>query len=101
MPQVQELIAEAKKFYTVDNYCSDYIELIQDHSQLYKLLIRFESAAERQSKMHKRRADMIEALTTDLNPQFYLLVSLTYYVHLHTYRHRITHSCALPPMINS
>ena len=73
--QCQEFINEAKKFYTIDEFCTDYIELVQDHSKLFKNLSRFESSSERQSRMNKRRADLLEELVKELNPQYYLLVS--------------------------
>ena len=75
-------MTEAKKFYTLDNFCSDYIELIQDHSRAYKSLCVFESSEDRRSKMHKRRVDMLEELIGELNPQFYLLVSPSHFVKL-------------------
>jgi len=61
--------------YGIDSFCSDYVELIQDHSRAFKNLSVFEANSERRSKMHKRRADMLEEVTAELNPQFYLLVS--------------------------
>lgn len=72
--KVQELIVEAKEMYGIDSFCSDYVELIQDHSRAFKNLSVFEANSERRSKMHKRRADMLEEVTAELNPQFYLLV---------------------------
>lgn len=76
--QIQELVTEAKKLYTLDDFCSDYVELIQDHSRAFKSLCVFELNEDRRSKMHKRRADMLEDIIGELNPQYYLLVSLSY-----------------------
>lgn len=71
---VQKWITSAKEFYSLDNHCSDYIELVQDHSRAFKLLAFYEMDMDRQCKMHKRRIDMLTATLNELNPQFYLLV---------------------------
>ena len=71
---VQKWLTSSKQFYGLDGHCSDYVEIIQDHSRVYKLLAYFEPDLERQCKMHKRRADLLEATLRELNPQFYLLV---------------------------
>lgn len=75
LTQVKDLILEARKFYTFDGWCTDYVELTQDYSKLFKMLSLFEFEPEKRSKMHKRRVDMLEELSKELNPQFYLLVS--------------------------
>ncbi|XP_067950106.1 KIF-binding protein-like [Watersipora subatra] len=72
--KIQEFLGDIKQFYTLDSYCSDYIELTQDHSKAYKNLSVFETEPDRRSKMHKRRVDLLEAVTKELNPQYYLLV---------------------------
>uniref|UniRef100_A0A8C5NQ97 KIF-binding protein n=1 Tax=Junco hyemalis TaxID=40217 RepID=A0A8C5NQ97_JUNHY len=70
----QNYVQEAKEFFQVDGYVTDHIEIVQDHSALFKVLAFFEEDYERRCKMHKRRIDMLEPIYTDLNPQYYLLV---------------------------
>ncbi|XP_074661475.1 KIF-binding protein-like [Tubulanus polymorphus] len=70
----QKCIEASKSFYIIDDFCSDYIEIVQDHSKIFKLLAFFEPDLERQCKMHKRRIDMIEDLLNQINKQHYLLV---------------------------
>lgn len=72
--KTQTWINSAKEFYILDGHCSDHVEIVRDHSQLFKLLAFFEPDLERQCKMHKRRADMLEAILKQLNRQYYLLV---------------------------
>lgn len=71
---VVDRINNAKKFYTLDSHASDAVEIMQDHSRAYKLLAFFELDMARQSRMHKRRADMLADLLKELNPRHYLLV---------------------------
>ncbi|KAK2158859.1 hypothetical protein LSH36_162g01012 [Paralvinella palmiformis] len=72
---VQKWVKSAKEFYVLDGYCTDYVEVVQDHSKLYKLLAGFEHDLDRQSKMHKRRVDMLVDILKQLNMQHYLLIS--------------------------
>ena len=72
---VQEWIHFAKEYYTIDEHCSDFIELTQDHSILYKLLSFFEMDFQRQCQMHKKRIDLLESLNKELNPQYFLMVN--------------------------
>jgi len=71
---VQKWINESKEFYLLDGQCSDHVEIIQDHSKLFKLLANFDPDFERQCKMHKRRADMLEGILKELSTQFYMMV---------------------------
>lgn len=71
----QNYVQEAKEFFQVDGYVTDHIEIVQDHSALFKVLAFFEEDYERRCKMHKRRIDMLEPIYADLNPQYYLLIS--------------------------
>ncbi|XP_057592475.1 KIF-binding protein isoform X1 [Hippopotamus amphibius kiboko] len=71
----QHYVFEAKEFFQIDGYVTDHIEIVQDHSALFKVLAFFETDMERRCKMHKRRIAMLEPLTVDLNPQYYLLVN--------------------------
>ena len=70
----QKWVNTAKEFYVLDGHCTDHVEIVQDHSKLFKFLSFFEMDFERQCKMHKRRADMLEDLLGNLSMQFYLLV---------------------------
>ncbi|XP_067129149.1 KIF-binding protein [Centruroides vittatus] len=71
---VQNWLKVAKDYFTLDGHTTDYVQLTQDSSRLYKLLAFFESNADRQCKMHKRRIDLLEEILQQLNPQFYLLI---------------------------
>ncbi|PIK52896.1 putative KIF1-binding protein-like [Apostichopus japonicus] len=68
----QQFVSESKCYYVFDGHVSDHIEIVQDHSQLFKLLSQFEMDYDRRSKMHKRRIDMLVAILDELNPQFFL-----------------------------
>ncbi|XP_072280446.1 KIF-binding protein [Pyxicephalus adspersus] len=70
----QNYINEAKEYFQLDGHVTDHIEVVQDHSALFKVLAFFEEDYERRCRMHKRRVDMLEPLTNELNPQYYLLV---------------------------
>ncbi|RUS72998.1 hypothetical protein EGW08_019246 [Elysia chlorotica] len=71
---VVDRTTNARKFYSLDSHASDAVEIIQDHSRAYKLLAFFEIDMVRQSRMHKRRVDMLTDLLKELNPRHYLLV---------------------------
>lgn len=62
----------AKEFYTLNDYCSDHVSILQDHSQLFRLLAYFEPDRVLCCRMHKRRVDMLNAVLEELNPQHYL-----------------------------
>jgi len=62
----------AKEFYTVDHHCSEYVAILQDHSQLFKLVAYFQPDKALSCRMHKRRVDMLSAILQELNPQHYL-----------------------------
>ncbi|CAN8000510.1 unnamed protein product [Ixodes hexagonus] len=68
----QRWLTEAKEYYTLQNHATDYIEIVQESSKLYKELAHFEPAADRRCKMHKRRIDMLEEVLKEVNPRFYL-----------------------------
>uniref|UniRef100_UPI00398F210B KIF-binding protein isoform X1 n=1 Tax=Pristiophorus japonicus TaxID=55135 RepID=UPI00398F210B len=70
----QNYVQEAKEFFQLDDHVTDHIEVVQDHSALFKSLAFFEEDQERRCKMHKRRIDMLDTVYTELNPQYYLLV---------------------------
>ncbi|ELU13558.1 hypothetical protein CAPTEDRAFT_229238 [Capitella teleta] len=70
----QQWINSAEQFYTLDGHCTDHVELVQDHSKLYKLLAFFELNFGRQSKMQKRRVDMLKKILDEISPQFYMMI---------------------------
>ncbi|XP_078576444.1 KIF-binding protein-like [Branchiostoma floridae x Branchiostoma japonicum] len=70
----QKYVNAAKKFYVLDGHVTDFVEITQDWSQLFRALSFFEQDFERRCKMHKRRADMLQSLLSELNQQHYLLV---------------------------
>lgn len=71
---VQKWINSSKEFYVLDGFSTDYVEIIQDHSKLYKMLAFFEPDFDRQCRMHKRRVDMLEATLKELSMQYYLMI---------------------------
>ncbi|XP_038058276.1 KIF-binding protein-like [Patiria miniata] len=70
----QKWILEAKEYYVLDGHVSDYIEIVRDHSALFRVLASFEVDLERRCKMHKRRVDMLQDILKELNPQHFLMV---------------------------
>uniref|UniRef100_A0A6V7LLG8 KIF-binding protein n=1 Tax=Bracon brevicornis TaxID=1563983 RepID=A0A6V7LLG8_9HYME len=68
---VQKWLEEAKKYYALETHASDYVHIVQDISQSYRYLSFFEDDDDRQSKMHKRRIDVLEAVIKELNPRYY------------------------------
>uniref|UniRef100_A0A3Q3X6D3 KIF-binding protein n=1 Tax=Mola mola TaxID=94237 RepID=A0A3Q3X6D3_MOLML len=70
----QNHVKEAKEYFQMDGYVTDHVEILQDHSALFRNLAFFEEDLERRCKMHKRRIDMLEPICNDLNAQYYLLI---------------------------
>ncbi|TKS69999.1 KIF1-binding protein -like protein [Collichthys lucidus] len=70
----QNYVKQAKEYFQMDGYVTDHIEILQDHSALFRGLAFFEEDLERRCKMHKRRVDMLEPICNDLNAQYYLLI---------------------------
>ena len=68
----QRKIEESKQFYSLEELASGYVEVIQDHSLLYKLLTCFETEVAHKCRLHKRRIDLLAATLTELNPQHFL-----------------------------
>lgn len=71
---IQSWLNEAHLYYSLENHATDYVQIVQDMSQMYNYLAFFEDNAERQSKMHKRRIDLLENAVKELNPTYYLQV---------------------------
>lgn len=55
-------LLQAKEYFQMDGYVTDHIEILQDHSSLFRALAFFEEDLERRCKMHKRRVDMLEPI---------------------------------------
>ncbi|KAI3377823.1 hypothetical protein L3Q82_008962 [Scortum barcoo] len=70
----QNYVTQAKEYFQMDGYVTDHIEILQDHSALFRALAFFEEDLERRCKMHKRRVDMLEPICMDLNSQYYLMI---------------------------
>lgn len=69
----QKHTTQAQNYFSLDERCSDYVELTRDLSQMYKHLLAFEDDDDRKCKMHRRRADLLEPLHRELHPDHYLL----------------------------
>ena len=64
-------LEDAKSYFSKDSHCSDYVSILQSHSQFYKMLADFEPDVARKCKMHKRRIDMLaEILKVGRCPYF-------------------------------
>ena len=69
----QRHLTASQSFYSLEERCSDYVEISRDISQLYKHLISYETDTDRASKMQRRRADLLEPLLDQLSQSHYLL----------------------------
>ncbi|KAL1489659.1 hypothetical protein ABEB36_013601 [Hypothenemus hampei] len=65
-------IKAAHDYYTLDSLASDYIEIVLDHSHLYLNLLFFEDDQDNQTKLHKRRIDLLEQVLNSVNSQYYM-----------------------------
>ncbi|XP_014227471.1 KIF1-binding protein homolog [Trichogramma pretiosum] len=79
---VQKWLEEAKSYYTLEDQASEYVQIIQDMSELYRYLIFFEESDDRQAKMHKRRIDLLEGVVKQLNETYYLSVCQQIWIEL-------------------
>ncbi|VDP93041.1 unnamed protein product [Echinostoma caproni] len=68
---VSYAIEQAEQFYTMEDRCSDAVELVQSRSRAYRLLAAFEPTRTRQCRMHKRRVDMLTRVLKPLSRQHY------------------------------
>lgn len=59
----------------MDGYVTDHIEILQDHSALFRGLAFFEEDLERRCKMHKRRVDMLEPICNGTTLSLFLSCS--------------------------
>ncbi|KFM63712.1 KIF1-binding protein-like protein, partial [Stegodyphus mimosarum] len=70
----QNQILTVKSYYTLNHHANNHVQLVRDHSKLYKSLSTYESDLGRKCKMHKRSVDLLEGVLSKLNPQYYLAV---------------------------
>lgn len=68
----QRHIENSKRHYSLENFASEHVIVVQDHSNAFKLIAHFESSPEMKCRMHKRRIDMLTHLLEELNPRIYL-----------------------------
>lgn len=68
----QSYLNKAKEYYSLENEASQYARIIQDYAHLFKHLAFFEEDAGTQSKLHKRRADQLEGVLSQLNETYYM-----------------------------
>ncbi|CAH1173704.1 unnamed protein product [Phaedon cochleariae] len=68
----QKWSLSAQEYYRLDVLASDYIEIVLDQTQLYLNLLFFEDSPENQSKLHKRRVDLLENVLAKVNSKYYL-----------------------------
>ncbi|EDQ89977.1 uncharacterized protein MONBRDRAFT_24946 [Monosiga brevicollis MX1] len=65
---------EALKFYTLQDHATDHVACLQDNSAFFRHLADYTPDPDIASKMHKRRADLLEAIAGQLNSQYFLAV---------------------------
>ncbi len=68
----QKHVEDSKEYFTLDSLASDHTSVLQDYSQLYKLLSHFEPDLSVKCRMHKRRIDILTGVVSELNPQHFL-----------------------------
>ena len=68
----QKHLKKAKEYYSLEERASDHVQVVQDHSQLFRHLTAFEENEERQCKMMKKRIELLETVLKELNPKYYL-----------------------------
>ncbi|KAJ3039838.1 hypothetical protein HDV00_011747 [Rhizophlyctis rosea] len=73
-------LEKAKRFFVIDGFVTDHIQIVQAISQLYKCLAAFEKDPIRRSKLTKRRAELLTPLLNELNPHHFMdsVQSITY-----------------------
>lgn len=68
----QSYLNKAKEYYSLESEASQHSRIIQDYAHLFKYLAFFEEDPGTQAKLHKRRADQLEELLTQLNQTYYM-----------------------------
>lgn len=61
-------------YFSLDEHCSDYVDINQDLSSMNKLLVFFETDIDRKFKIHKRRVELLEGPLKELSETHFLLV---------------------------
>ncbi|BHF81372.1 hypothetical protein SprV_0702450200 [Sparganum proliferum] len=69
---IGRLLPVATAFYTMDDHCTEAVELSCCHARAYSYIAIYESDPTRQCCMQKRRTDILEGLLDRLNPQHYM-----------------------------
>lgn len=72
--KVLEWLNKSKEYYNSENEASEHAQIIQDLSSAYSHLAFFEEDGSNQCKLHKRRADLLEEITKQYNPTYYLKI---------------------------
>ncbi|KYR01937.1 hypothetical protein DLAC_00727 [Tieghemostelium lacteum] len=78
----QHFLNKAKKYYQLDGFVTEYVDLMEMHSDLYKSLLAFEGNPGRQVSIQKKRLELLEPLVKELNPQYYFSALQTIYFRL-------------------
>ncbi|XP_065563999.1 KIF-binding protein-like isoform X2 [Artemia franciscana] len=78
----QKMLNAAKSYYSLEDRATDYFEIVQEHSHLFRSLAKFEIDNGRESKMHRRRIDMLEDILKVMNKTLYLNVAQQIYFEL-------------------
>lgn len=68
----QSYLNKAKEYYSLESEASQHSRIIQDYAHLFKYLAFFKEDPGTQAKLHKRRADQLEDLLTQLNQTYYM-----------------------------
>jgi len=78
--QAQHYYNKSKKYYQLDGFVTEYVNIEFDMVNLYEYLIRFEKIGNRKLAMYKKRLELIEPLLKELNPQhFYSQVQAIFF----------------------
>nr|XP_027202245.1 KIF1-binding protein homolog [Dermatophagoides pteronyssinus] len=65
-------IERAKKFFTINERCSDHINCIFDHSSIHGSMLSFLDDIDSRCKMNKRRIDLFEGLLKEISPDHFI-----------------------------
>ncbi|BES94913.1 KIF-1 Hypothetical protein protein C terminal [Nesidiocoris tenuis] len=68
----QKCCNSALEYNTLDGHVTDHVIICQDLSKLFEFLAFYDDNEDNQSKMHKRRIDLLSKVVTALNSQYYL-----------------------------
>ncbi|EGC36940.1 hypothetical protein DICPUDRAFT_150496 [Dictyostelium purpureum] len=68
----QHFYNRAKKFYQLDGFVTQHLQILFDLIDLFDYLNIFETLANRKIAINKKRVDLIEPLIKELNPTYFL-----------------------------